>query len=96
MPLFGYRCQACGHQWDDLAGRDSPRAVPCPLCRGEGMRLLASGMKFKYRIGSFFEPFVTEDILPGGEPVLVESPEHERKLCRENGLRPVPGRETHR
>lgn len=48
MPTYGYRCQACGHEYDVWQRMsDEPGAV-CPSCGGEGRRLFfPAGIVFK-------------------------------------------------
>lgn len=31
-------------------------------------------------------PYTTKNILPDGSPVIVESPAHERQLCKQHGV----------
>jgi len=41
MPLYEYKCQACGHQFEVLIRRSSPTAV-CPSCQSESVERLVS------------------------------------------------------
>ncbi len=36
MPIFGYDCNACGHQFETLV-RSSDRAPACPSCESEDL-----------------------------------------------------------
>lgn len=39
MPMYGYFCADCGHEFDDLktvANRREPTEKPCPKCGAEG------------------------------------------------------------
>jgi len=90
MPLFAYRCPLCGESSDELHGRNDNQVIPCEVCKTPMKKLLSSG-KFKYRAGSFFEPFITEDIT--GEPVQVKSKDHLHQLCRKHNLTPKYGPE---
>ncbi|HEY7293053.1 MAG TPA: zinc ribbon domain-containing protein [Vicinamibacterales bacterium] len=33
MPLFDYRCRACGHEFEALVRPQDPSAPQCPSCR---------------------------------------------------------------
>ena len=35
MPLYSYRCESCGHAWDEyktIKDRNLPLSEPCPEC----------------------------------------------------------------
>lgn len=92
MPVFAYRCPHCGHQFDEFFhSREDGAIVPCPSCGLACKRLLGSGTKYKFALGSFFEPYVEEDL--GDEPVLIKSPEHFKQECEKRGLGWRKGRE---
>ena len=40
MPLYDYKCTACGNQYETREGFDAPSRQPCPQCGGEAKRLL--------------------------------------------------------
>jgi len=41
MPLFDFRCRACGHEFEMLVRHDSP-AIECPTCHaGDPEKLLS-------------------------------------------------------
>lgn len=88
MPLFEYRCSCCLHEFDEIADRDAP-PPPCEECGKPTRRLMSAGTKYRFKVGDFFEPFVTPHIT--GEDVLVTSREHEQRLCREHNVKPVAG-----
>lgn len=86
MPLFDHRCPQCGSTLEEFCHKREPDPIVCEPCGVPMTRLLSAGMKYRIDNASFFEPFTTTEILPGGEPVLVKSREHMNALCRENGL----------
>jgi putative FmdB family regulatory protein len=39
MPLYDYRCDACGHKWEEnltISNRDKPCKSECPHCEKKG------------------------------------------------------------
>ena len=48
MPIYGYRCQACGHEFEVTQRMSDPAEAACPECGGAGSRLFfPAGILFK-------------------------------------------------
>ena len=49
MPIYAYRCSACGHAKDMLRKLSDPPLTLCPACGGEGFakQLTAAGFQLK-------------------------------------------------
>ena len=48
MPLYEYRCQQCGHQFEKIQSFSAPEEKECPVCRGKVERLIsAPAIQFK-------------------------------------------------
>lgn len=48
MPLYEYRCKACGHQFEKIQSFSAPEEKECPVCKGEVERLIsAPAVQFK-------------------------------------------------
>lgn len=48
MPLYEYRCQSCGHQFEKIQSFSAPEEKECPVCQGPVERLLsAPAVQFK-------------------------------------------------
>lgn len=45
MPIYEYRCESCGEQYDKLVSIGAP-APPCPKCASEDVRKLVSAAAF--------------------------------------------------
>ena len=43
MPTYGYRCQACGVEFDVVQRMSDPAEAACPQCAGAGKRLFYPG-----------------------------------------------------
>lgn len=62
MPLYEYRCKACGHQFEKIQSFSAPEEKVCPVCGGEVEKLLsAPAVQFK---GSGW--YVTDYAAKGG------------------------------
>lgn len=42
MPLFEYKCQACGHEFEKLVRAHVPETLACPACQSEHLERLLS------------------------------------------------------
>lgn len=48
MPLYEYRCEQCGHQFEKIQSFSAPDEKECPVCKGELERLIsAPAIQFK-------------------------------------------------
>lgn len=48
MPLYEYRCQSCGHQFEKIQSFSAPEEKECPVCHGPIERLIsAPAIQFK-------------------------------------------------
>jgi putative FmdB family regulatory protein len=48
VPLYEYRCKACGHQFEKIQSFSAPEEKECPVCKGEVERLIsAPAVQFK-------------------------------------------------
>ena len=49
MPIYGYQCQACGHEFEVMQKMSDPAPAGCPSCgKGEVRKLLsAAGFQLK-------------------------------------------------
>jgi putative FmdB family regulatory protein len=48
MPLYEYRCKACGHRFEKIQSFSAPDEKECPICEGEVERLIsAPAVQFK-------------------------------------------------
>lgn len=48
MPIYGYRCVVCGHEFECWQRMSDPPEADCPSCGGSGRRLFyPAGIVFK-------------------------------------------------
>jgi putative FmdB family regulatory protein len=64
VPVYEYRCEKCGNQYEKREGFDAPARQKCPKCRGRAQRVLhAASVVFK---GSGF--YITDNRKTPAEP----------------------------
>lgn len=89
MPLYNYRCHVCGNRFEEFfhsMNDPASECVECPACRVTGAkRLLSSGMRFTFKTGDFFEPYIDTDIHPDGQPIKVETQQQFFRECEKYG-----------
>jgi putative FmdB family regulatory protein len=49
MPVYEYRCGACGEQFDEYLSASTAPAPPCPSCGSEEVERLFSSFGTKWR-----------------------------------------------
>ena len=49
MPIYEYRCSACGHELESLQRRSDPLLVTCPACGKETLTKLLSAAGFQLK-----------------------------------------------
>ena len=82
MPLYDYKCAACGKKWEAFhVIEERGREPPCK-CGGEAKQLLSMPM-----INFDFKPFMHEHL--GDTPVLIKSRKHLKEVAHSRGLKPA-------
>ncbi|HEY7281583.1 MAG TPA: FmdB family zinc ribbon protein [Actinomycetota bacterium] len=64
MPIYGYRCAACGHELEELQPMGADPPGPCPACGGDLRRTYG-------RVGVVFAGWgfnANDRLLPGDRP----------------------------
>jgi len=81
MPIYEYECKK-GHLTEEIFPiTDFPEEITCPVCKSRSKKIIS--LSVRRDISGY--PYVEEHL--GEVPVLVESPEHRKKLMKERGLR---------
>ena len=52
MPIYEYRCDACGHQEEFLQRVSEPPLTDCPVCRKPTFNKLLSAAGFQLKAGA--------------------------------------------
>jgi len=56
MPTYDYRCNACGHQFDELQSFSDPPLTKCPKCKKNKLeRLFGGGGAIIFKGAGFYE-----------------------------------------
>ena len=56
MPTYDYRCQACGHTFDELQSFSEPPLTKCPKCKKNKLeRLFGGGGAIIFKGSGFYE-----------------------------------------
>ncbi len=68
MPLYEYKCERCGHQFEKIEGHNASTTKKCPKCGAKAQRMLsAAAIQFK---GSGW--YVTDYAKKSGSPASGE------------------------
>lgn len=56
MPTYDYKCQACGHTFEELQSFSAPVLTKCPACKKNKLeRLFGGGGAIIFKGGGFYE-----------------------------------------
>ncbi len=55
MPIYEYRCQACGHEFEKLQKISDPVITECPECHQSEVKKLISAAGFRLKGGGWYE-----------------------------------------
>ncbi len=55
MPLYEYRCGACGHEFETLQKMSDEPLLHCPVCDEPSLRKLVSAAGFRLKGGGWYE-----------------------------------------
>jgi putative FmdB family regulatory protein len=69
MPIYEYRCEACGHYIETLQKISDPPLTDCHKCGKPAMKKLVSASAFRLKGGGWYET----DFKTGGKKNVVAS-----------------------
>jgi len=61
MPIYEYRCQACGHELEKLQKLSDAPLVDCPACGQAALTKLVSAAGFRLKGGGWYETDFKKD-----------------------------------
>ena len=68
MPTYDYRCQACGHEFENFQSIHQPALRKCPKCRKPKLeRLIGSGAGILFKGGGFYQTDYRSESYKRGE-----------------------------
>lgn len=55
MPIYEYRCDACGHELEAMQKMSDPALTECPACGAPKLVKLISAVGFRLKGGGWYE-----------------------------------------
>lgn len=55
MPIYEYRCQACGHEFEAMQKMSDDALTECPHCKKQELKKLISAGGFQLKGGGWYE-----------------------------------------
>ena len=55
MPIYEYKCDACGHVFESLQKISESPLVECPVCGKDTLKKLVSSPAFRLKGGGWYE-----------------------------------------
>ena len=66
MPIYEYKCDKCGHKFEELQDMKAARTTACPKCKGAAGRLLSAPTPLSSKKGSSGQSCLSRDERCGG------------------------------
>lgn len=80
---YAFRCEACGHRFEDVVPCNERNDVVCEKCHGKTVILVSFHTdQFSQNLYPYFDR---------GLGMVLESKAHRSRVCKERGLTPVDG-----
>ena len=90
MPIYEYRCDACGHELEKIQRISDPVLTDCPDCGGDRLQRLVSAPGFRLKGGGWYETDFKKD----GKRNLHESHAAKSSAPESNASKPAKPAET--
>ena len=81
MPIYEYRCDACGHELEAMQKMSEAPLTDCPACEAAALRKLISAAGFRLKGGGWYET----DFKGGQKKNPQETPGREPKAAPASG-----------
>ena len=81
MPIYEYKCDACGHIFDTLQKISDSPLVECPACGKDALKKLVSSPAFRLKGGGWYET----DFKTGNKKNVAQSDHKEKKPAKAAG-----------
>jgi len=79
MPIYEYRCQSCGHEFEAMQKMSDERLTDCPECGKAELKKLVSAAGFKLKGGGWYETDFKHSGKPGKKEKQAKSDGAETK-----------------
>jgi len=80
MPIYEYRCEACGHELEAIQKMSDDPLSECPECGKAALKKLISAAGFRLKGGGWYET----DFKQGNKKNLHESSKKETKTSKKS------------
>lgn len=54
MPIYEYKCESCGNEFEELQSFDADVKIPCPKCKKNANRIISSGIGIVFKGSGFY------------------------------------------
>lgn len=54
MPTYEYRCDSCGHEFEEFQSISDPPVTICPKCKGKTRRVISGGAGLIFKGSGFY------------------------------------------
>jgi putative FmdB family regulatory protein len=75
MPIYEYRCEACGHQEEFLQRASEPPLTDCPVCRKPSFQKLLSAAGFQLKGSGWYATDFKNKTTKPAEKKAADKPE---------------------
>ena len=87
MPIYEYRCDACGHELESLQKMSDAPLTDCPSCGEPRLKKMISAAGFRLKGGGWYET----DFKAGGKKNLHEAEKSKPAAKKEAKPKPAVG-----
>ena len=81
MPIYEYRCEACGHEMEAMQKMADPALTDCPECAQPSLTKLISATGFRLKGGGWYET----DFKSGAKKNVADSGSKSAPACASGG-----------
>jgi len=87
MPIYAYRCEACGHALDALQKISDPPLTECPECGAAALKKQLTAAAFRLKGGGWYETDFKKDgkknLHEGGEKAKETSADGDKSKAKD-------------
>ena len=81
MPIYEYRCQSCGHEFETMQKMSEARLTDCPECGRSELKKLVSAAGFKLKGSGWYETDLKNSGKPANKEINKSKESKEKKAA---------------